>query len=322
MERPEFRFVDLFCGIGGFHYAARAAADETRCRARCVLAADIDPACRLQYEANFQQAPVGDIRALEAGQVPNHDLLFAGFPCQPFSIIGDRRGFDDTRGTLFFEIARIIAEKRPRAFLLENVKQLRGHNGGATLDRILQVLRSDLGYRVDWKVLNALDFGLPQKRERILIVGFRDDLAFEWPTGHTSMTPLEAILESDVPRRHYASDYIRSARAKWHEPEERRTIWHENKSGNVSKYPFSCALRAGASHNYLLVDGVRRLTEREMLRLQGFPDEFIVLGSHSTLRRQAGNAVPVTMVSEVVKRMMVALQATVVGRPRQTADIG
>ncbi len=302
------KFIDLFCGIGGFHLAAQKVAAERGIPLTCVLSSDIDPDAQTAYEANFGTRPLGDIRTLAAEDVPDHDLLFAGFPCQPFSIAGLRGGFTDDRGTLFFEIKRILEAKRPKAFVLENVKQLRGHDGGKTLKHILKVLQNDLGYHVDWEVLNALDFGLPQKRERILIVGFREKRNFDWPLGGLPMKPLNEILEENVPDFYLASERIKAARAAHHQKGDEPTIWHENKSGNVSKYPYSCALRAGASYNYLLVDGERRLTEREMLRLQGFPDSFKIACNYGATRKQAGNAVPVPLVASVLDRVLDALE--------------
>lgn len=273
---------------------------------KAVAASDIDGHCQDTYENNFGFRPMGDIVDIQASDIPDHDILLAGFPCQPFSIIGQMQGFADTRGTLFFEIARIIKAKKPRAFVLENVKMLRGHNGGKTLARILAVCR-ELGYQVDFRVFNALDFGLPQKRERIFIVGFRDKVSFEWPTGGLRMKSLDKLLEKNVPEKYYASDAIRAARLAKHEPTEETTVWHENKSGNVSAYPYSCALRAGASYNYLLVNGERRLTGREMLRLQGFPDTFKITTSYTQTRKQAGNSLPVPVAKAVISSLLDAL---------------
>ncbi len=293
------RVVDLFCGIGGFRYAAESVATAAGVRARCVLSSDIDADCRKAYEANFGETPTGDICAIPAAAVPAHDLLLAGFPCQPFSIIGRRQGFEDARGTLFFEIARIAQAKRPRAIVLENVKLLVGRDRGRTLTRILDVLR-DLGYRVEWRVLNALDFGLPQKRERVFIVGLRPAADFEWPSGGIPMTPLRALLEKRVAREHFASDYIRARRLARLTPTKEPTIWHENKAGHVSAHPFACALRANASYNYLLVNGERRPTPRELLRLQGFPDRFRIVCTPAQTRKQTGNSLPVPVAAAVL----------------------
>lgn len=299
----KIKFIDLFCGIGGFRIAAERVFERNGLKGECVLSSDIDQFAQLSYEANFGERPLGDITKINSSQVPDHDILFAGFPCQPFSIIGKRGGFEDTRGTLFFEIARIIEAKKPRAFVLENVKQLVGHNGGKTFKRILEAL-TDLGYSVDYNVLNALDYGLPQKRERVIIVGFHKPMCFLWPSPSPNRIPLEKILEKNVDEKHHASDRIRKKRRSAHKSKYYPAIWHENKAGNISSYPFSCALRAGASYNYLLVNGERRLTPREMLRLQGFPDSYKMVVPDGQVRKQAGNAVPVNVISAVLESLM------------------
>lgn len=299
------QFIDLFCGIGGFRIAAEQISAELGIPLKCVFSSDIDKDCQKAYEENFGEKPVGDITAIKAEDIPAHDILLAGFPCQPFSIIGHRKGFEDTRGTLFFEIARILEAKKPTTFVLENVKLLAGHNNGKTLKRIMAALR-DLGYYADFRVFNALDFGLPQKRERIFIVGFKKACSFDWPKGGLPMIPLKEILEENVPEQYYASEYIRKNRLKKQKPTKEQTIWHENKAGHISAYPFSCALRAGASYNYLLVNGERRLTMREMLRLQGFPDSFNIVCNYSQTRKQAGNSLPVPVAKAVLLNLFIA----------------
>ncbi len=298
----QLRFIDLFCGIGGF----RLAADNFGMK--CVFSSDIDPHCQDAYQANFGERPVGDITKIDPRSIPDHDVLLGGFPCQPFSIIGERRGFRDARGTLFFNVAAIIKEKRPRAFILENVKQLAGHDRGRTIKRIVGELEA-VGYTTEWRVLNALNFGLPQKRERVLIVGLRDAVRpMNWTFPPVAMQSLADLLETRVPRKFFASDAIVAKRRAVHHAQCRPAIWHENKAGNVTSYPYSCALRAGASYNYLLVDGKRRLTPREMLRLQGFPDSFMIVNETQT-RKQAGNAVPVPIVRAVLGRVLDSLAA-------------
>jgi len=306
-EADAIRFVDLFCGIGGFRLAMENAARKTGIKTKCVFSCDIDRACQEVYEANFGERPEGDITRVDAAAIPDHDILLAGFPCQPFSIIGNRKGLDDTRGTLFFDIARILEAKKPAALVLENVKMLKGHNGGRTLDRIMESLKY-LGYHADCHILNALDFGLPQKRERIYFVGTRKQVVFEWPKGGMPMIPLSSILERNVPKKYYASEYIKKNRLRKHKPTKNPTIWHENKAGHISAYPFSCALRAGASYNYLLVNGKRRLTMREMLRLQGFPDTFRIVSDYSQTRKQAGNSLPVPVAEEIIKSLIIAIE--------------
>lgn len=299
------KFIDLFCGIGGFRYASEKAFKNLRLKGECVFSSDIDKFAQESYEANFNEKPVGDITKVNEKEIPDFDLLFGGFPCQAFSICGLQKGFEDTtKGTLFFDIARIIKEKQPRAFVLENVKNLASHNNGKTLATILSVLRDELGYYVDYKLLNALDFGLPQKRERIIIVGSKNPFEMDWNFNIKTKKTLSDILEDNVDKKHYASKEIVEKRRAKHTAKVKPAIWHENKSGNISSYPYSCALRAGASYNYLLVDGERRLTPREMLRLQGFPDEFKIVVSDTQTRKQAGNAIPVDMVSQVIERFL------------------
>ena len=307
-EPQPLTFADMFCGIGGFHIAA------AELGMRCVFACDIDAEARRAYQDNFGKEPDDDITQIRPASIPDHDVLLAGFPCQPFSIIGAMRGFDDTRGNLIFNVAGIIDAKRPEAFVLENVRQLSTHDRGRTMQAIITELK-ELGYRADWKVLNALDFGLPQKRERTIIVGFRDhSTPFAWPERVGEPLPLSKILEDDVPSNYFASEAIRRKRLAKHESPYELSIWHENKGGNVSSHPFSCALRAGASYNYLLVNGERRLTPREMLRLQGFPEWFELPGTYQQIRKQTGNAVPVPMVQAVLKQVQNGLSGTKVTR--------
>ena len=292
-------FADLFCGIGGFHYAAAALG------LQCVFASDVDDAARRQYQDNFGVMPEGDITRIESMEIPDHDILFAGFPCQPFSIIGNRNGVADERGTLIFEIIRILKEKRPKAFVLENVKQFSTAERGRVIESVLEEIEG-MGYSTKWEVLNALDYGLPQRRERVIIVGLldRDMTDFQWPRRRKAYKPLADILEHNPSEEHYASPRIRERRHRKHKARITPSIWHENKGGDVNSHPYSCALRAGASYNYLLVDGERRLTPREMLRLQGFPEKMRVIGTTSDIRKQAGNAVPVAMVQAVIKQVI------------------
>ncbi len=301
-----FKFIDLFAGIGGIRKAFESVGG------RCVWSSEWDKAAQDTYEANFGERPEGDITKIEPSAIPDHDILLAGFPCQAFSIIGSMKGFTDTRGTLFFNIESILREKMPHAFMLENVKQLKSHDKGRTFKVIIQHLQS-LGYYVHSTVLNALDFGLPQKRERTFIVGFLDDIEFKFPspTGREAAN-LSRILErdEDVDPTLWASHKIlESRRARVNgKTIPFPSIWHENKGGNISPLPYSCALRTGASYNYLLVNGVRRLSSRELLRLQGFPDDFKIVVSHSAIRRQTGNSVAIPVVRAVAEKMIEALK--------------
>lgn len=309
MYREKLKFIDLFCGIGGFRVAFEEACEENDIQPDCVFSSDIDKYAQESYKANFGEKPFGDITKIDEKDIPDHDILFGGFPCQPFSIIGQMKGLNDTRGTLFFDIARIIEAKKPKAFILENVKQLVGHDQGKTLKVIVQSLKN-LGYHVQYSVLNALDYGLPQKRERVVIVGHREPIMFTFPNPEKPYKSLNEILETDVAEKYFASEFIKNKRKEKHKTSYFPSIWHENKSGNICSYPFSCALRSGASHNYLLVNGERRLTPREMFRLQGFPDWFKIVVSDAQAKKQAGNAVPINMIKAVVQKLLPFVAST------------
>lgn len=296
------KFIDLFAGIGGI----RIPFDELGYK--CVFSSEWDKNACKTYAANFGDIPAGDITKIKEQDIPPHDILLAGFPCQAFSIMGKMQGFNDTRGTMFFEIERILSYHKPKAVLLENVKQLTTHDHGNTFKVILQRL-SQLGYNVKYKVLNALDFGLPQKRERIIIVGFLDKadsdrFNFDFVKKEYN---LAGILEDEdkIPSSFYASEAIRKKRLDFTVDKLKffPSVWHENKSGNISILDYSCALRTGASYNYLLVNGVRRFTPRELLRLQGFPDSYKIVVSTQEIRRQTGNSVAVPMIRMVAKKI-------------------
>lgn len=298
----EHTFVDLFAGIGGI----RIPFDEMGYQ--CTFSSEWDAKACQTYFANFGTVPYGDITKIPAERIPKHDILLAGFPCQAFSIIGKMLGFADTRGTMFFEIERILKYHLTPYILLENVKQLVGHDGGRTFKVILNRLEQ-LGYYVKWQILNALDFGLPQKRERVIIVGFQnkedyDAFSFDIPYKPYNLAD---ILEPDesVDSKYFASDHIIAKRRERTEGKNifYPSIWHENKSGNISVLDYSCALRTGASYNYLLVNGVRRPTSRELLRLQGFPEKFKIAVSHQDIRRQTGNSVAIPMIRMVAQKI-------------------
>lgn len=296
----KFTFIDLFAGIGGIRLGFEAVGGE------CVFSSEWDTFAQTTYEANFGEKPAGDITEIAASSIPDHDILLAGFPCQAFSICGDQKGFDDTRGTLFFNIEEILRVKQPFAFMLENVKNLRSHDKGRTFKIITQRLES-LGYHLHHTILNSLDFGVPQKRERIFIVGFKKDIAFNFPQPLGIQPKLTDILEDEakIEDKYYVSEQIKQKRfAKVKPNYPIPSIWHENKSGNISALEYSCALRAGASYNYLVVNGIRRLTPRELLRLQGFPDSFKVVVPYTQIRKQTGNSVSVPVIKAIAKEML------------------
>ena len=302
-----FRFIDLFAGIGGIRLGFESACG------RCVFSSEWDEQAAKTYEANFGERPAGDITKIKSSDIPDFDILLGGFPCQPFSIIGDKEGFGhDTQGTLFFEIERILKEKRPKAFMLENVRNLTVHDGGKTFKTIISHLEA-LGYKVFSKVLNALDFGLPQKRERIVICGFLDDVEFSFPppVAQSMRLSLKDILEDDdkVDKSLWVRDKIKQSRIERMKVTlERPYITHENVGGSITPHHFSCALRAGASANYILVNNERRPSEREMLRLQGFPDTFKIVVPYSSIKKQTGNSVAVPMIKAVAQEMIAALK--------------
>lgn len=299
---PQHTFIDLFAGIGGI----RIPFDEMGYA--CVFSSEWDAKACKTYFANFGTVPYGDITKIPAERIPKHDVLLAGFPCQAFSIMGKMQGFADTRGTMFFEIERILKYHRTPYILLENVKQLVGHDSGRTFKVILEKLNL-LGYHVKWQVLNALDFGLPQKRERVIIVGFLDkadcdSFSFEIPHKQYNLADVLEPAEEVDPSL-FASDQIVSKRR---EKTIGKTIfypsiWHENKAGDISVHDYSCALRTGASYNYLLVNGIRRPSSRELLRLQGFPENYRIVVSHQDIRRQTGNTVAVPMIRMVAQKI-------------------
>lgn len=300
LTKYNFTFIDLFAGIGGIRIPFEELGG------KCVFSSEWDEAAQKTYQANFGECPLGDITTIDPCLIPKHDILLAGFPCQAFSIIGKMAGFNEARGTLFYNIEMILQEKRPQAFLLENVKQLRTHDKGKTFKIIVEHLQN-LGYHIYTEVLNALDFGLPQKRERTYIVGFLDNINFDFPKPVEKRMSLSDILEPDeqVDQSLFASEFIQQKRLEKLKVQPfYPSIWHENKSGNISVLPYSCALRSGASYNYLLVNGIRRLSSRELLRLQGFPEGFKIVVSHAEIRKQTGNSVPVPVVRAIAKQML------------------
>lgn len=303
-KNADFTFIDLFAGIGGFRLAMQAVGG------RCIFSSEFNEPAQKTYFANYGDMPFGDITLEETKRfIPAHfDVLCAGFPCQAFSIIGKQQGFADTRGTMFFEIQKILQNHRPKALFMENVKQLVTHDKGKTFKVILGIL-ADLGYHIKWKVLNALDFGVPQKRERVIIVGFLDADKADRFSFDFEKKPydLKQVLQrdEDVDKSLFVSDRILQKRKESTKDKKLfyPSIWHENKSGNISVLDYACALRTGASYNYLLVNGYRRPSSRELLRLQGFPDDFRIVVSHQEIRKQTGNSVAVPMMTEVAKRI-------------------
>lgn len=321
---PKFKFIDLFAGIGGFRLALQ------NLGGKCVYTSEWDKYSKQTYKANFGEMPFGDItKPLTKSFIPDKfDVLCAGFPCQAFSIAGRRGGFEDTRGTLFFDVAEIIKSKKPKAIFLENVKGLRSHDRGKTLDTILNVLREDLGYYVPPpQIINAKKYGVPQNRERIFIVGFRKDLGisdFDYPLPLKTEPTISDILEEDVVSvKYYLSEtYIDTLR--------RHRERHESK-GNGFGYEIipnngiaNAVVCGGMGRERNLVidyrlkdfkpvtnikgevnkEGIRKMTPREWARLQGFPDRYKIVVSDAQAYKQFGNSVAVPAIQATAKKIV------------------
>ncbi len=312
----KFKFIDLFAGIGGI----RLPFDELG--GECVFGSDIDKFAKVTYQSFHGDALHGDIHDIETEEIPNFDILLAGFPCQPFSQAGHKNGFNDTRGTLFFEIERIIKEKKPQAFLLENVKGLKGHDKGRTFQVILDSLRL-LGYSVQSKVLAAKDFNLPQNRERIYIVGFLDPAIakkFNFPEPIKKTVKLGDILERKVDSKYTISDKL------WLGHQRRKELHAEKGNGfgyglfnKTSEYVNTLSARYYKDGSEILIEqknkNPRKLTPIEAARLQGFPDEIVIKAkeanvSDAQLYKQFGNSVAVSVIRSIAKNMVEALGHT------------
>ena len=323
-ENPKFKFIDLFAGIGGFRLALQ------NLEGKCIFTSEWDKYSKQTYKANFGEVPFGDITKAETkNYIPdNFEVLCAGFPCQAFSIAGRRGGFEDTRGTLFFDVAKIIKKKQPKAIFLENVKGLRNHDKGKTLATILNVLREDLGYYVpEPKVLNAKEFGVPQNRERIFIVGFRKDLGitdFQYPKPTNKNVVLQDILEeNEVSVKYYLSttylQTLKNHRAR-HESKG-NGFGYEVIPNNGTANAVVCG-GMGRERNLVLDerltnfkpitnisgevnrDGIRKMTPREWARLQGFPDNFKIVVSDAQAYKQFGNSVAVPAIQATAKKII------------------
>ncbi len=304
------RIIDLFAGIGGIRRGVENAASNMH-SVECVFTSEWDKFAQQTYSANYPGEVIhGDITLIEPSTIPNHDLLLAGFPCQPFSQAGLKKGFSDTRGTLFFYIEEILKIKRPQAFLLENVKQLLTHDKGNTLRTIIEHLHS-IGYtNVQYRVLRARDFGLPQNRERIYIVGFLDNkVNFEFPEPPMLKTRVGDILESEVDSKYTISDRL------WQGHKRRKEANKQNGKGfgyslfnEDSEYTNTISARYYKDGSEILIEQVdknpRKLTPREAARLQGFPDSFVIPVSDNQAYRQFGNSVAINVVERVAEKIL------------------
>lgn len=327
IEDFKFRFIDLFAGIGGFRIAMQ------KIGGKCVFSSEWDEKAKITYEANFGEVPHGDItNQYIKNLIPeNFDVLCAGFPCQAFSIAGKRGGFEDTRGTLFFDVAEIIKKHRPSAIFLENVKGLTNHDRGKTLATILNVLRNDLGYFVpEPQIINAKDFGVPQNRERIFIVGFKNELGikdFKYPDPLEKQVCIKDIIEkSPVSAKYYLStQYLKTLREhKLRHASKGNGFGFEIIEHNSVANAVVCG-GMGRERNLIydnrLVDftpvtkikgevnreGIRKMTPREWARLQGYPDDFIIPVADASAYKQFGNSVAVPAIQATAIQIITKL---------------
>lgn len=322
MKEGKYTFIDLFCGVGGIRMGFSRAGFE------CVFSCDINADCRETYNENYGEMPKGDIYDIsEKTDIPEHDILCAGFPCQPFSISGKQKGFQDTRGTLFFEICRIIRERKPKVIFLENVKHLVHHDSGNTLQVILSQLEA-LGYCVEWKVLNASDFGVPQNRERIIIVASkRKKFDFEKLVKHKAVVlkdfldykgefeylePSEYTLLENPKRQNsglifagYRNKSIRKVGVRPGTEHLSRVHKQPNRIYSVQGvHPTIPSQESSGRFFVLTMDGkVRKLTLNECFRIMGFPDDFKRISSVAEQYRQIGNSVCVPMIEDVANEI-------------------
>jgi DNA (cytosine-5)-methyltransferase 1 len=307
-----FTFIDLFAGVGGIRIPFEEHGGKS------VFASEWDKFAQKTYGANHGELPHGDITKVDLADIPNFDLLLAGFPCQPFSNAGLKQGFDDTRGTLFFNIAEIAAYHRPKALFLENVKGLVSHDKGRTFQTILRVLQEELGYRVYHKVHNAKDFGVPQNRERIYIVALREVGDFEFSTPPKPETRLGDILlpDSEVDEKYTISDRI------WASHQSRKAAHLSRGNGfgyslfdRNSPYTSTISARYYKDGSEILISQTgknpRKLTPREAARLQGFPDSFRIPVSDGQAYKQFGNSVAVPAIRSVASRLSPLLGGTI-----------
>tara|TARA_B100000886_G_C20409412_1_gene486324 strand:+ start:124 stop:1041 length:918 start_codon:yes stop_codon:yes gene_type:complete len=301
--KKSFKFIDLFAGIGGIRIPFEELGGE------CVFSSEWDKFSQQTYEANFGEIPHGDITEIDEKDIPKHDLLVGGFPCQAFSQAGLKKGFKDTRGTMFFEIQRILDHHKPKAFLLENVKGLRGHDKGKTFKVIISIL-NELGYQtLESKVLNAKDFGLPQNRERIFIVGYKNHVNFQFPVPPMTETRVGSILNKRVAEKYTISDKM------WKSAKRRKENYRKKGYGfgfslfnRDSKYTSTISARYYKDGAEIWIDqknkNPRKLTPDEARKLQGFPDGFKIPVSDGQAYKQFGNAVPVPVIRAIAEKMV------------------
>ena len=306
------KFIDLFAGLGGF----RIAFESQNCT--CVFSSEIDKQVASVYTNNFDDVPHGDITKISTEDIPDHDILCAGFPCQAFSIAGLRKGFEDARGTMFFEVARILKDKHPKAFILENVKGITNHDGGRTL-KIIENTLYDVGYSFKHKVLNAKDFNIPQNRERWYCVGIRANLgvsidSFYFPKETTLTKTLKSIIQDNLKDENYnISNICKSHINKFIELKnidvKEDTLAYEIRP---SRCQFKCdgispcltaKMGTGGNNIPVVVNQMRKLTENECLQIMGYPKSYKI-GRGSSAYKQIGNSVVVPLIESLAKNLV------------------
>ncbi|WKZ25890.1 MAG: DNA cytosine methyltransferase [bacterium] len=301
-KKGKFKFIDLFAGIGGIRLGFESVDGE------CVFSSEWDSHAQKTYSANFGEVPYGDITKIKAEEIPPFDVLLAGFPCQPFSQAGLKKGFGDIRGTLFFDIARIVEHHKPKVVFLENVRNLGTHDKGNTLKVIVGTLEK-LGYKVFHQVLNAKDFGLPQNRARIYIIGFKEDVDFKFPIEPKTKTRLGNILDKEIDPKHTISDKL------WAGHQRRKKEHREKGNGfgyslfnEESEYTSTISARYYKDGSEILIEqkgkNPRKITPREAARLQGYPESYIIPVSDMQAYKQFGNSVAVPVIKALAKNII------------------
>lgn len=300
------KFIDLFAGIGGIRIGFE------KHFGKCVFSSEWDKFSQMTYQKNFNHKPAGDITQIHETMIPEFDILLAGFPCQPFSNAGLRKGFEDSRGTLFFDIARIIKYHKPRVIFLENVKGFKNHDKGKTFLTVKRILE-EFGYKIYSQVLNARDFGVPQNRERIYIVGFIDEVDFSFPKPKCPFIKVGDILEENVDEKYTISDRL------W-EGHKKRKLEHKAKGNGFgyslfdenSRYTSTISARYYKDGSEALINqrgkNPRKITPREAARLQGFPDSFKIPVSDNQAYKQFGNSVSVPVIEAIAENIKLSLE--------------
>jgi DNA (cytosine-5)-methyltransferase 1 len=307
----KYKFIDLFAGIGGIRTGFESVFKE---QSSFVFASEMDKYAQISYSNNYGHVPHGDITKIDEKDIPSHDIILAGFPCQAFSIAGHRKGFEDTRGTLFFDVIRIAKYNKPEVIFLENVKGFKNHDKGNTFNVVKETLE-EIGYRVFFKLLNARDFGVPQNRERIYIVAFRNhSIDFVFPNSLQKETKLGDILEDKVDSKYTISDKLWAGHKRRKEEHKAKGNGFGYSLFNVeSKYTSTISARYYKDGSEILIEqknkNPRKLTPREASRLQGFPENYNIVVSDTQAYKQFGNSVAVPVIEAIAREIFKELES-------------